>query len=74
MGKDVVRELLSRRDPQGMYVILADPRARDIVERFRGWGATYEIVGDVMIVRIRSRGVAEKLARILLERGLLKLG
>lgn len=73
MGKDVLREILGRRDPQGMYVIPADPQAREVVEKFRGFGATYEIVGDTMFVRVRARSVAEKIARILLNRGLLKL-
>jgi len=72
--KDVIKEILSRRDPQGMYVIVADARARDIIEEFRGWGIEWEEVGDEVIVRTRSRSVAERLARALARRGLLKAG
>ncbi len=70
----VVREVLSRRDPQGMFVIVADARARDLIEEFRGWGVIAEEVGDEIIFRTRSRSVAERLARALARRGLLRSG
>ncbi len=70
---DVVKEILSRRDPSGMYVILADAKAKELVEEFRGWGVVYDEVGDTIIVRTKSRSVAEKLAKALARRGLLKV-
>ena len=71
--RDVIKEILSRRDPQGMYVIVADARARDVVEEFRGWGVEWEEVGDEIIVRTRSRSVAERLARALARKGFLRV-
>jgi adenylylsulfate kinase-like enzyme len=64
-----VREYLSRRDPQGYYVILARKESKDMLAGISG--IIVEEVGDMVIVRTRSRSIAEKVIRLLAKRGLL---
>jgi len=66
----IIRELLSRRDPEGYFVIPLRnaPEARRLAEES---GAVIEEAGDVILARLRSRSAAERLARAALSRRLL---
>lgn len=64
----LLAELLSRRDPQGFYVIVA---RREALEAVRCEKVHVELVGDLVIIRSRARNVAERLAKLLLRQGLL---
>jgi RNase P/RNase MRP subunit p29 len=65
----LIREYLSRRDPQGYYVILARKESKDILAGISG--IVVEETGNILIVRTRSRSIAEKVIRLLAKRGLL---
>jgi len=67
----VVREILSRRDPSGFYVILASRGAEEVLSDL-GEGVEVEVAGDLTIVRTRSRSLAEKIVRRLAAAKLLK--
>jgi len=67
----VIREILSRRDPSGFYVILAFREAEDVLNDLRE-GVEVEVVGDLAIVRTRSRSLAEKIVRRLASARLFK--
>ncbi len=67
----LLQDILSRRDPHGYYVIPVDP---DGFERLRGRlpkGAVIVEAGDVVLVKVRSRSEASKLARLAARLGVL---
>ncbi|MEB3862089.1 MAG: hypothetical protein GSR84_07715 [Desulfurococcales archaeon] len=66
--ESVTREILSRRDPHGYYVIPAKEEARSLA---RGPGIIVIDVGDGILIKTRSRSQAIKLLRLLHRRGLL---
>ena len=70
MDERVLRDLLSRRDPRGYYVVPVASRyageVKKLVEKLRD--VVVEDAGDVIIVRVRSRSVAAKIARWALRR------
>jgi len=66
----VVAEILAKRDPEGYYVVLADPGAREVLNGFKG--IVVEEAGGSLVVRTRSRSLVEKLVRRLASAGLLK--
>ncbi len=70
MRNDVIRELLSRRDPQGYFVVPLrnTPEAKRLAEER---GAIIEEAGEIIFARLKSRSSAEKLARAARFRGLL---
>lgn len=70
----VIREILSRKDPAGYYVIIVAnvEKARGIVEKYKKRGeVVVEEAGDIIVVRSKSRKVAEELTRALVARNLL---
>ncbi|MET1101345.1 MAG: hypothetical protein ABWW69_02540 [Pyrodictiaceae archaeon] len=69
--EELIRGILSRRDPEGYYVIPASPRAMSMLQGIRG----VEVVetGDVILARTRSRRLAARIARMLARLGLLAL-
>lgn len=70
----VLRDILSRRDPHGYYVIPARPEAWDLVSPLSGRdGVVIVEYGDVILVKTRSRSLASRIARMLASRGLLAL-
>ena len=69
--EEEIRSILSRKDPQGYYVIVAEASARDLVKEWEK-DVRIEEVGDRLIIRTRSRRVAERLARRLASRNLLR--
>jgi len=66
---DAVRSIVSRRDPDGFYVIIASSGARELLEKM---GVEYEEYGSNIIVRVKSRRTAEELAKTLYRRGYLE--
>ena len=71
----VIKEILSRRDPQGYYIILATNSAelQRILEEYVGLGVQVDYYGDAALIRCKSRRVAEEIARKLHSKRLLKL-
>ncbi len=68
----VVREYLSRRTPDGYYVVTARLEAKEILSRLTGGkGVEYEELADTLIVKVRARSLAEEIIRILYRRKLL---
>lgn len=68
-------DILSRRDPHGYFVIPIKPEGRDLVESIlRQSNDPYAKIleaRDVVLVRVRSRSVAEKIVRVAYKRGLI---
>ncbi len=72
-AEQLIREILSRRDPHGYFVIPAKPEAYAIIEKYASKpGVVIVEYNDVIIVKTRSRSLAEKIARKLLHAGLLE--
>jgi hypothetical protein len=71
----VIKEILSRRDPQGYYIILAANSAelQRVLEEYIGLGVQVDYYGDTALIRCKSRRVAEEIARKLHSKRLLKL-
>ncbi len=68
----IIREYLSRRTPNGYYVITARLEAKEILSRLpEGESIEYEELSDTLIVKVKARSLAEKLIRILYRRKLL---
>lgn len=67
----VIRELLSRKDPQGYYVIPCKLDILRFLEKHNIESIVVEEIGDIVLLRIKSRRVAEYLAFIALKQGLL---
>ncbi len=63
-----VKDYISRKDPQGYYVIPARFDAVNIAEKFR---IEIENVGNCVLLRTKSRRVAETLVKLLMRKGLL---
>jgi len=59
---------VGRRDPEGYFVILASPEAKELVPQ----DVLVEEVGDLIIIRVKSRSKAVKLFKELKRRGLLR--
>jgi len=66
----VAAEILAKRDPEGYYVILAEPSAREVLNGFSG--IVVEEAGNSLVVRTRSRSLVEKVVKRLASAGLLK--
>ncbi len=68
-------DILSRRDPHGYYVIPVKPEGKEFVEAIikQNNDPYAKIVEgrDVVLVRVRSRSVAEKIVRLAGRRGLI---
>ncbi len=66
-----IRDILSRRAPDGSYIILARSEALPLLERER---VEIEVLSkNLVAVKTRSRSLAEKLARKLSKKGLLAM-
>lgn len=71
-----IRELLSRRDPFGYYIIIAvnNDEAKNLIKKYESSGKLLtEEMNNMIIVRGRSRKIMETLARILLFKKLIIL-
>ncbi len=75
MSDRLLWDILSRRDPHGYYVIPLKPEGRGIVEAIlkQNNDPYAKIVEgrDVILVRVRSRSVAEKIVRLAGKRSLI---
>ncbi len=75
MGKgdleELVREFLSKKSPEGYYVIPVPARseAKSLLEKYSG--VVVEEAGTLLFVKTRSRSMAEKILRKLYIRGLI---
>ncbi len=65
-----VRSILSKKDPQGYFVIVADAKAKELVKDIDD--VFVEEIGDCVIIKTKSRRIAERLARKLLRLGMLR--
>ena len=70
MKKRLLRDILARKDPEGYYVI---PAKREALEHLESLLKDLSIVeaGDIVLLRTRSRRVAERIAVILHKTGFL---
>ncbi|MCE4625021.1 MAG: hypothetical protein F7C35_04065 [Desulfurococcales archaeon] len=69
---EILRDLLERKDPHGYYVIPAKIEALEIVRNMANRpGVILVEYADMLIIKTRSRSMAEKFARALARRGLL---
>ena len=59
--------MLGKRDPQGYFVIVAKKEALDLLPK----EASVEEAGDSIIIKIKSRSLAQKLLKRLQKEGLL---
>ena len=69
--KRIVREYLSKKTPDGYYVIPAHRDALKVLENLEG-SLSIEEVGDMIVVKTKSRKIGEEVIRKLLTRNLLK--
>ncbi len=71
--EDVVRQILSRRTPDGYYVIplLDTPEARRLIEHVKEEGIEVEEAGDILYVKVKPRSVAARIARLAARKHLL---
>ncbi len=69
--EDLVRSVISKKDPAGFYVIVADRNALPIVEKYAK-DVQVEEYGDSLVIRTKSRRVAEELARRLARKNMLR--
>lgn len=71
VDEQLIRQLLSRRDPQGYYVV---PVSREFAERLGSLcDVLAEEAGDVVVLRTRSRRLAKLIAEKALREGALRL-
>lgn len=60
-----LRDILSRRDPHGYYVIPVDvDRVDEILRSIKGEGVKVVYANDIALVKTRSRGLAVRIARV----------
>lgn len=73
--KKVIREITSRKDPSGYYVVLAinNDYVKTLVNKYIGKGLVVDAIGDVLVIRCKSRRVVEEIARILITKKFLVL-
>ncbi|MEM1831744.1 MAG: hypothetical protein QXJ64_08405 [Thermosphaera sp.] len=68
----VLCSILSRRDPNGYYILVADKKCLELLKQSRRALIIVEEIGDSVILKTRSRSAAERIARLLLAKRLLK--
>ncbi len=68
--ENIVREYLSRRTPDGYYVIPVKIEARGLLEKYRG--LIFEEAGALLFVKTKSRSIAERILRKMYRQGLLE--
>ncbi|MEM0341052.1 MAG: hypothetical protein QXN05_02010 [Acidilobaceae archaeon] len=67
------RDILSRRDPHGFYVIPLKKEAEELLSKLLSGGGEIRTVdvGDVVLVRVKSRSIAEKIVKMAEKKRLL---
>lgn len=68
----VLRSVLSKRDPHGYYVLVADKKCFEVLKQNQRATIIMEEIGDSVIIKAKSRSVAERIAKLLIAKGLLK--
>ena len=63
LPEELLREILSRRDPHGYYVIPALAEAALEVEKLGVEGVKLDFSGELVYVKVRSRSAAARIAR-----------
>lgn len=71
---EVLRDILSRRDPHGYYVIPALAEAADEVEKLGVEGVKMDFAGDIVYIKVRSRNAVARIVRHLAKLNMLALG
>ncbi len=71
---EILRDILSRRDPHGYYVIPALAEAADEVERLNIDGVKMDFSGDIVYIKVRSRNAVSRIIRHLARLNLLAVG
>ncbi len=71
-----IDDMLRRRDPQGFYVIPIDRKGYGQLTGILSGERDVEVeeVGDVIVVRVRSRSLAARIAKWAVKRGFLRPG
>ncbi len=69
--REVVRDIASRRDPQGYYVLTARPEARKLLENLGV--EVVEEAGGLIVARTRSRRKIVEAVKTLYKKNLLVL-
>ena len=68
--KKIIDDIVSRKDPQGYYVI---PAKKDALKFLKMENEVLiEDIGDSIIIRVKSRRIAERIARGLALKGLIE--
>lgn len=73
-AENIIKQITSKKDPHGYFVVVAveNNESKAIIDRYSRTGnLIVDYVGDVIIVRGRSRKVIEELVRSLVARNLL---
>ncbi|HIQ03126.1 MAG TPA: hypothetical protein EYH40_01755 [Desulfurococcales archaeon] len=67
----IIKSIISKRDPQGYYVIPLrnKPELNSLLSRFKGLNV--ESYGSIVIVRTKSRDIAKRIIRDALRCGLV---
>jgi len=73
MKRNIVDEIVKRPSPQGFYVIPVRREALTVLRELKGIDAVEE-AGDTILVLIRSRSQARRLATLFHRKGLLVEG
>ena len=61
--KDVVKDILSKRDPQGYYIIPLKDNPKLLMLLTTIEGLIIDRYGDIIIVKTRSRDLVKKILR-----------
>ncbi|MEM1541459.1 MAG: hypothetical protein QW101_01295 [Ignisphaera sp.] len=69
----IVREILSRKDPAGYYVVVAinSTELKEILNRYKYGDIIVEDIGGITIIRSKTRKIVELLTRELVSKKLL---
>lgn len=72
---DIVKEITSRKDPNGFYVLIAKytDETMKILEEIGSNELSTDFIGEVVLVKTKSRRLAQVIARRLLIKGHLVL-
>lgn len=68
----LIQEILSKRTPDGYYLIPTDRKGLVAIRTRFSVNFEIEELGDVVVVKVKSRNIAEKITRYLVLKGLVK--
>lgn len=76
MKRGSLSDILSRRDPHGYFVIPVKAEGKELVEKIlsqHGEAARLAEAKEIVLVRVKARNIAEKIARAAERRNLLAI-